>query len=173
LLEKIIAPRGIKLGIFRSLKLGFSPDYPNIDGVMQKADFWSLLANIVLNDIENLHPSVRFGYDFLCFLRPTDNEQLILGNISKFLCTRGLKFSREDATIFSLTTGFDFLGWHFKLKSQRELISIPSFGNYQKFLKRVKSIVNNSNYGAVRYSNYKKYLFLILNLFKFTFKKIA
>lgn len=159
LLRKIIAPRGIKLGIFRALKLGFSPAYPKIGGVLQKTDFLSLLANIFLNDIENLHTSVRFGYDFLCFLRPEDNENLILNRISKFLYTKGLKFLKDKACVFSLHIGFDFLGWHFNLKNNNDINCIPAFDSYQKFLKRVKSIVNNSNYGAVWYSNYKKYVF--------------
>ena len=49
---------------------------------------------------------------------------------------------------FHLLFGFDFLEWNFRLLRNNEFISIPSSSNYKKFVKRVKVILNNSNYGS-------------------------
>jgi len=46
------------------------------------------------------------------------------------------------------TDGFNFLGWHFKVKANGKFSSRPSNNNYDAFRKKVKTIVNCSNYGA-------------------------
>ena len=40
------------------------------------------------------------------------------------------------------------MDWFFKIDNSGNCFSTPSFTNYQVFLKRVKYIINNSNYGA-------------------------
>jgi spermidine/putrescine-binding protein len=42
----------------------------------------------------------------------------------------------------------DFLGWHFKVQKNGKFRSIPSKENFKALRKKVKHIVNNSNYGA-------------------------
>ncbi|MEO1672731.1 MAG: group II intron maturase-specific domain-containing protein, partial [Cyanobacteria bacterium J06631_2] len=44
--------------------------------------------------------------------------------------------------------GFDFLGWHFKVQRNGKLRSTPSKDNFEAMREKVKTIVNNSNYGA-------------------------
>jgi 5-methylcytosine-specific restriction endonuclease McrA len=44
--------------------------------------------------------------------------------------------------------GFDFLGWHFKVKPNGKFISYPSKDNYKALRQKVKNIVNNSCTGA-------------------------
>ena len=52
---------------------------------------------------------------------------------------------RDRAT----TDGFDFLGWHFFVqKNNGKFRSVPSEDNFKAFQRKVKHIVNNSNYGA-------------------------
>ncbi len=50
--------------------------------------------------------------------------------------------------LVSSTDGFDFLGWHFKVQRNGKFRSTPSEENFKTFRKKVKTIVNCSNYGA-------------------------
>ncbi|MGQ4648871.1 group II intron maturase-specific domain-containing protein [Lyngbya aestuarii] len=43
---------------------------------------------------------------------------------------------------------YNFLGWHFRVQSNGKFRCVPSEDNYKAFRKKVKSIVNNSNYGS-------------------------
>jgi hypothetical protein len=149
LMKKIIAPRSIKLGIFRLLEKGFALEF--LGENFLSSSLSSLLLNILLNGIENFHNCLRYGYFILYFLRPQDNEKLLLNQVLSFLSKTGLKADLSKAKIFSPLNGFDFLGWHFKFseKSFRGLYIFPSFQNYQDFLRRIKRIINNSNYGSV------------------------
>nr|YP_010700439.1 group II intron reverse transcriptase/maturase mat1 [Phacus arnoldii]WCH63576.1 group II intron reverse transcriptase/maturase mat1 [Phacus arnoldii] len=144
LLDKIIAPRGIKLGIFRFLKIGLSPHFINEEKYVD--NFPCLLANIFFNGIELLHNSVRYGSKLLIFLNPNDNEFLIKNKIIKFLDHIGLDNINIKVDLFSAALGFDFLDWHFRVYSKGSLFCTPSVQNYRLFLRRVKHIINNSNY---------------------------
>jgi hypothetical protein len=80
LLKKLSAPRSIKLGIFRFMKLGMSLDF---NYKLNKINFFSyFLSNVLINDIDFVVNSVRVGSDFLVFLKPIDDENKI---IKKFL----------------------------------------------------------------------------------------
>jgi retron-type reverse transcriptase len=148
LLKKIIAPRSIKLGIFRLLKKNFPLSFPS-EEKLEFIDLSILLANILFDGIESLHNCVRFGYFCLYFLKPLDNEKFIFSKIKNFLCSTGIDQRLLTMQIGTTSEGFDFLGWHFVLlKNNFELVSLPSLNNYQTFLKRVKHIINNSNYGS-------------------------
>ena len=157
IMENLIAPKGIKSGIFRCLKAGTNLEFPS-QGTPQGGVVSPLLANIALNGIESIHkykhdgkpyePSVRYADDMVIILRPEDDATKILGHISQFLAERGLKVSEKKTKISAATDGFDFLGWHFKVQSNGKFRSTPSVENYKKFRQKVKAIVNNSNYGS-------------------------
>lgn len=51
--------------------------------------------------------------------------------------------------------GFDFMGWNFKISAMGNLLCLPSLLNYQTFLQRIKVVLNNSNFGSVRFFKYK------------------
>ena len=55
-MEELIAPKGLKLGIFRCLKAGVNPEFPE-QGTSQGGVVSPLLANIALNGIESIHQS--------------------------------------------------------------------------------------------------------------------
>ncbi len=147
IMDKLIAPRGIKTGIFRCLKAGVNPGFPE-QGTPQGGVVSPLLANIALNGIEEIHPSVRYADDMVIILKPQDDAEQILGLISQFLAERGLKVSEKKTKLTATTDGFDFLGWHFKVQSNGKFRCVPSVDNFKAFRKKVKHIVNNSNYGA-------------------------
>ncbi|MHC5828072.1 MAG: reverse transcriptase domain-containing protein, partial [Nostoc sp.] len=129
-----------------------------------------LLANIALNGIESIHryhnknksrkvhdktpnksitePSVRYADDMVIILRPEDDATEILERISEFLRKRGMNVSQKKTKVTAATDGFDFLGWHFKVQSNGKFRCSPSVDNFKAFRKKVKHIVNNSNYGA-------------------------
>ncbi|MEH1891722.1 MAG: reverse transcriptase domain-containing protein [Nostoc sp.] len=168
IMDELTAPKGLKLGIYRCLKAGVNPEFPEqgtpLGGVVSP-----MLANIALNGIESIHryhenqgqritdktsasditePSVRYADDMVIILRPEDNATEILERISEFLRKRGMQVSQKKTRVTAATDGFDFLGWHFKIQKNGKFRSIPSVDNFKAFRKKVKHIVNNSNYGA-------------------------
>lgn len=62
IMEKLIAPKSLKAGIFRCLKSGVNPEFPE-QGTPQGGVVSPLLANIALNGIEEIHQSVRYADD--------------------------------------------------------------------------------------------------------------
>lgn len=147
IMERLIAPTGIKLGIFRCLKAGVNPEFPE-QGTPQGGVVSPLLANIALNGIEDIHPSVRYADDMVIILKPKDDAEAILSFIRKFLAERGMNVSEKKTRITATTDGFDFLGWRFKVQSNGKFRCVPSEENFKAFRQKVKHIVNNSNYGA-------------------------
>jgi len=147
IMERLIAPMGIKLGIFRCLKAGVNPEFPE-QGTPQGGVVSPLLANIALNGIEDIHQSVRYADDMVIILKPQDNAEVILGKISQFLAERGMKVSEKKTKLTASTDGFDFLGWNFRVQNNGKFRCVPSADNFKAFRQKVKHIVNNSNYGA-------------------------
>ncbi len=167
-MNDLIAPKALKTGIFRCLKAGINPEFPE-QGTCQGGVVSPLLANIALNGIEDIHQyhthkgqrittntskkdivtaCVRYADDMVFFLRTKDDEKEILDKISQFLAERGLKVSQKKTKLTASIDGFDFLGWNFKVQQNGKLRITPSEENFKAFRKKVKKIVNNSNYGA-------------------------
>ncbi|MDD1445835.1 reverse transcriptase N-terminal domain-containing protein [Dolichospermum sp. ST_sed8] len=168
IMDRLIAPYSIRLGIFRCLKAGVNPEFPE-QGTPQGGVVSPLLANIALNGIESIQryhqdskkritdktpkehiiePTIRYADDMVIILRPQDDATKILEKISQFLAERGMKVSEKKTKLTAATDGFDFLGWNFKVQKNGKLRCVPSVDNYKAFRKKVKHIVNNSNYGA-------------------------
>jgi RNA-directed DNA polymerase len=147
IMDKLLASKRLKLGIFRCLKAGTNPEFPE-QGTPQGGVVSPLLANIALNGIEDLHPSVRYADDMVFFLKPKDDANKVLEKVSQFLADRGMNISEKKTKITATTDGFDFLGWHFKVQSNGKFRSTPSVDNFKAFRKKVKTIVNCSNYGS-------------------------
>ncbi|BAU15837.1 hypothetical protein LEP3755_64030 (plasmid) [Leptolyngbya sp. NIES-3755] len=152
IMERLIAPLGIKLGIFRCLKAGVNPDFPE-QGTQQGGVVSPLLANIALNGIEKIHQSVRYADDMIYILKPQDDAEAILDRISQFLAQRGMQVSEKKTKLTASTDGFDFLGWHFVVQKNGKFRSVPSVDNFKTFRQKVKRIVNHSNYGATDKAN--------------------
>jgi 5-methylcytosine-specific restriction endonuclease McrA/nucleoside diphosphate kinase len=146
-MERVIAPRATKLGLWRCLKAGVNPEFPE-QGTPQGGVVSPLLANIALDGIENIHQSIRYADDMVLILKPKDDANNILGKIEEFLAERGLKVKESKTKLVKSTEGFDFLGWHFKVQTNGKFRCVPSEDNYKAFRQKVKDIVNCSNIGA-------------------------
>lgn len=147
LIERVTAPAKIKQRIWQSLKAGASVEFPD-RGTPQGGVFSPLLANIALDGIEAIHTSVRYADDMVFILKPKDSSENIRNKIDEFLARRGLKVKERKTRLVHSTDGFDFLGWHFKVQTNGKFRSTPSEENFKAFRKKVKKIVNSSNYGA-------------------------
>ncbi len=147
IMENLIAPSGLKLGIFRCLKAGTNVGFPK-QGTPQGGVASPLLANIALNGIENIHTSVRYADDMVIILKPKDNANKILEKVKEFLAARGMEISEHKTKLTATTDGFDFLGWNFQVQKNGKFRSRPSVDNFQALRKKVKTIINCSNYGA-------------------------
>lgn len=145
IMKNVIAPKSIKIGLFRCLKAGTDIKFPD-KGTPQGGVISPLLANIVLNGIEDIHPSVRYADDMVYFLKEKDNPEAILEKISKFLAERGLKVSEQKTHITSTKSGFDFCGWHFICQENSKFKSYPSADNYKKLRENVKETINKANW---------------------------
>lgn len=158
ILEKVIAPDFIIGGLYRCLNSGINPQFPD-QGTPQGGVVSPLLANIALNGIEKIgeyrlagetvSKCIRYADDMVFVLKPKDNAEKILDLVKKFLAERGMEVSKKKTKVTASTDGFDFLGWHFYVQENNgKFKSIPSVDNFKAFQKKVKHIVNNSNYGA-------------------------
>ncbi|NEO70001.1 reverse transcriptase domain-containing protein [Moorena sp. SIO3H5] len=147
IMDRLLAPATLKQGIFRCLKAGVNPEFP-MQGTPQGGVVSPLLANVALNGIEDIHTSLRYADDMVLILKPKDNAAKILQRIKDFLAVRGMKISEEKTKLTAATDGFDFLGWHFRVKGNRKFSCTPSVDNHRAIRAKIKHIVNNSNYGA-------------------------
>ena len=59
-----------------------------------------------------------------------------------------MQISDKKTHLTATTDGFDFLGWHSKVQNNGKFRCVPSVDNWRSFRKKVKAIVNSSNYGA-------------------------
>lgn len=145
-LETLFAPRGIKLGLFRSFNNGF--DIGFLDSNDKTSLLGSLFANILLNGIDNIHCSARFGYKAVFILKPFDDEKIVFRKVFSYLQLKTLSTNFNVIGPLSLLAGFQFLDWDYVFLLGKGLVIMPNFNNYQQFLFRVKRILNNSNYGS-------------------------
>jgi RNA-directed DNA polymerase len=82
-------------------------------------------------------------------LKPEHDAKQILECVKKFLAERGMEISEEKTKLTTTTDGFNFLGWNFRTQANGKFRSTPSEDNFKAFRKKVKHIINNSNYGSI------------------------
>nr|AST09028.1 ycf13 [Eutreptiella pomquetensis] len=147
LMHKAIAPRGVKLGLYRTLQIGFTPEFSK-DIFLSRLGLNSLLSDIALNGIESIHPCIRYADTVIFILKPLDSGKVIVEKLNSFLINIGLDISCKKVKFLSSLMGFNFLGWHFRVFSNGNFRCTPSVENYKTFKRKIKHIVNNSNYGS-------------------------
>jgi group II intron reverse transcriptase/maturase len=150
ILDRLIAPQCVKSGLLKCLRAGtVDIKYPKnsnevtIEGTPQGGVISPLLANVALNGIEEICPSVRYADDMVFFIKDEDGlnrPQLILRRVESFLAERGMRMSQEKTRVTDPKEGFDFLGWNFRVQSNGKCKSSPSKKNQEKFIEKMDSL---------------------------------
>ena len=154
LLKKTICPQSIKTGLLRCLSAGTKPGF--VQGTPQGGVISPLLANVALNGIEDCGKirrvggkvarfCVRYADDMVFILPDSIDPKAVLAEVTEALIPMGLNVKQSKTHIVHSTTGFDFLGWNFRVKPRGKTVITPAKANYRAFYKKVKAIILHSN----------------------------
>ena len=116
-----------------------------------------LLCNIALHGVEDLHNErayrhwyqrgLRYADDMIFIIKPGEDGEALLTKVKGFLQERGLKANETKTRLVKATDGFDFLGWHFKVKAKNnKFVSYPSKKNRKQVIDRIKTTLKDSRY---------------------------
>jgi RNA-directed DNA polymerase len=116
-----------------------------------------LLCNIALHGIEDLwnetisqnqidQRGLRYADDMIFFIKPHEDATLLRKKIDTFLLERGLNVKAQKTRLVYAKDGFDFLGWHFTIKSNLKFLSYPSKDNYQQMIKKMKYTLRDTRF---------------------------
>ena len=162
IMTRLIAPKAIKQGIFRCLKAGTNPGFPE-QGTHQGGVVSPLLANIALNGIENcsiarkvpderptISQIVRYADDMVVIIKAqrSDSAERSLEKIGEFLAERGMKINEAKTRTVKSTDGFDFLGWNFIVKRNNKISITPAKDSVRTLKEKANKIINSSNMGS-------------------------
>jgi hypothetical protein len=73
-------------------------------------------------------------------LKSQDDEKAILKSIDTFLSERGMNISQKKTKVTATQTGFDFLGWHFRIRRNGKFLSTPAKDNYRNVKNKIKAV---------------------------------
>jgi group II intron reverse transcriptase/maturase len=156
LLSLIVLPVSAKKVIRSALKAGVLKErLKTFEGTPQRGVLSPLLRNIALNGIEDLHNEIRgskskqrgikYADDMIFFLESGEDPELLRSKLDKFLMERGLKIKESKTQLVKNTEGFDFLGWHFRVKEKNhKFVSYPSKKNRKAVIKKIKVMIKDS-----------------------------
>ena len=162
LLSLIDAPDTIKRFIRSSLRAGvLNERLRTHEGTPQGGVISPLLSNIALNGVEDLHNEIRgkesrqrglrYADDMIFFLKPGEDAVKLRLKLDQFLKERGLKIEESKSQLVKSTEGFDFLGWHFKVKAKNQkFVSYPSKKNRTKIMEKIKEIMRDSRLSILK-----------------------
>lgn len=126
-------------------------------GTDQRGLISPLLMNIALDGVEDLSNQIadghkyqqgyRYADDMIYFLKEEECSKTLLNKIQNFLETRGLSLQKEKTRLVPATEGFNFLGWHFKVKSQNnKVICCPSRENRKDMIIKLKATLKDARF---------------------------
>ena len=156
LMSMIVAPNAIKKFIRSSLQAGVLKErIRTYEGTPQGGVISPLLCNIALHGVEDLHNEVRgsaykqrglrYADDMIFFLKEGEDAGNLREKLDQFLAERGLKIEESKIQLVKSTEGFDFLGWHFKVKEKNhKFVSYPSKENRSKLMEKIKATMRDS-----------------------------
>jgi group II intron reverse transcriptase/maturase len=116
-----------------------------------------VLCNIALHGVEDLNNAkirgqkyqrgFRYADDIVFIVMPNECGNTLLNKVKEFLDKRGLKAEEAKTRLVSPLEGFDFLGWHFKVKANNhKFVSYPAKKNRKKMIEKVKSVLKDTRY---------------------------
>nr|YP_010330153.1 putative reverse transcriptase/maturase [Porphyridium aerugineum]UNJ17869.1 putative reverse transcriptase/maturase [Porphyridium aerugineum] len=161
--EKLMAmvqlPQNIKSIVWSALKAGVLKERPKrIEGTQQGGIISPLLCNIALDGIEDIwnerihknkiyQRGFRYADDMVFFIKCKEDAELLRKKIDLFLAERGLNVKESKTKLVKSTEGFDFLGWHFKVKAKNEkFVSYPSKKNRIQVFDKIKQIIKDPRF---------------------------
>lgn len=156
LMSQILIPEPAKRFIRSALKVGvLNERAETLEGTPQGGVLSPLLCNIALNGVEDLNNyqrgivtfqrGIRYADDMVFFLKPDDDPSILSQKLENFLSERGLKVKESKTQLVKSTTGFDFLGWHFKVKEKNQkFTSYPSRKNQANIINKIKLTMRDS-----------------------------
>ena len=157
LMSLIVLPTTAKRIIQSALKAGvLNERIRTLEGTPQGGVISPLLCNIALNGVEDLHNvkrgketrqrGLRYADDMIFFVKEGEDSESLRSKIDAFLATRGLKVKEAKTALVKSTEGFDFLGWHFKVKLKNcKFVSYPSAKNRQTLINKIKTTMRDSH----------------------------
>lgn len=158
LLQLAILPGTVKKFLRSALEAGVLKERDKtLVGTPQGGVISPLLCNIALHGVEDLNNAkikgqkyqrgLRYADDIVYLVMPGENEDKLLQKVKDFLQTRGLKVAEAKTKIVSAIEGFDFLGWHFRVKAKNhKFVCYPSSKNRKQMIEKVKSLLKDSRY---------------------------
>jgi group II intron reverse transcriptase/maturase len=116
-----------------------------------------LLCNIALHGVEDLHNEwayrqwyqrgLRYADDIVFILKPGESGDNLLTKVKEFLEERGLKVQDAKTQLVESTNGFDFLGWHFKVKANNnKFVCYPSQKNRMQMISKIKATMKDTRF---------------------------
>jgi RNA-directed DNA polymerase len=116
-----------------------------------------LLCNIALHGIEDLwneaisktqvhQRGYRYADNMIFFIKPYEDATVLRKKIDTFLMERGLNVKEQQTRLIKAIDGFDFLGWHFIVKSNKKFVCYPSKANYRQMINKMKWTCRNTRY---------------------------
>ena len=147
LMSQISLPKQAKQALWKALKAGVKTEFPaSKQGTPQGGCISPLLANIALHGLSDLGKGYRYADDCVFILKPEDDPEKLRKKVDEFLAIRGLKVKESKTKLVKSTTGFDFLGWHFRVKRNGKFISTPSDKNYKTLKGKIKNTLKDSRH---------------------------
>lgn len=159
LMSLVILPKGLKELLRSALKAGVLTEREKTtSGTPQGGVISPLLANIALHEVEDLQNErvsstrsmqrgFRYADDMVFILKNGEDPSKLLDKINKFLKERGLNINETKSKTVPATKGFDFLGWHFLVKSSNnKFVCFPSRKNHKNMKKKIKNTVKDTRY---------------------------
>jgi hypothetical protein len=96
---------------------------------------------------QSTHFGFRVQSNILFFLHDAKDPQNLYYEILNFLFSKGFRIRKSDIYKVQVTEGFNFAGWHFKVKEKNyKSIHYPSRRNQTNFFCKIKSIMKDLRY---------------------------
>jgi group II intron reverse transcriptase/maturase len=158
LLSLITLPGVAKQFLRSALKAGVMKERDKtLRGTPQGGVISPLLCNILLHGVEDLQNEfshgrwyqrgLRYADDMVFILKPGESSEGLLEKVKIYLSERGLKIQETKTQLVSAVDGFDFLGWHFKVKAKNQkFVSHPSRKNREQMVNKIKTMMRNSRF---------------------------
>jgi RNA-directed DNA polymerase len=158
LMRMVVIPKQYKSFIYELLKI--SVLNLNFSIAYYKENLFSLVTNIILQGVEDLHnllrksdysesypslTSLRLGREVVYFSIEDKNERYFLHILKNFLFVRGLTLESNSSFICSSTDGFNFSKWHFEIKLDTKFKLFPHFDTRSNYRKTLVYVLQNNH----------------------------